>query len=80
MTHTAHAELTEEILLNSYELLRENLIFTVRNGNFKGKEYPYHDFLAFLNVNKNIFDKLISDQSAKGFNYGKIKNISFTFK
>ena len=58
----------------------DNLVFEVRNGHFKGNTYTYKDFLSFLNVNKGIFNRLLDDQINKGFQYGKIKKISFTFE
>ena len=58
----------------------ENLVFEVRKGNFKGCKFNYRGFLTFLNVNIGIFNKLLESQIKKGFQYGKIKNISFTFQ
>lgn len=58
----------------------QNLVFEVRNGHFKGNKYTYREFLTFLNINKGIFNKLLDDQIKRGFQYGKIKQISFTFK
>ena len=58
----------------------ENLVFEVRNGHFKGNKYKYREFLTFLNINIGIFNRLLESQINKGFQYGKIKKISFTFE
>jgi hypothetical protein len=73
-------QMTNEILPNAKDVLIENLKITIRSGSFKGKELIFVEFVKFMNVNRSIIETLILKQKKEGFNYGKIKDVSFTFE
>jgi hypothetical protein len=71
-----HPEYKEKSERQDLNLLK----ITIRSGSFKGKELIFVEFVKFMNVNRAIIETLILKQKKEGFNYGKIKDVSFTFE